>query len=202
MFAQRAAPADLQTLLNRGRYPEMAATANEAVRPVFDRWGQGIGAFGPPAPEPVDVPALAMAIEAACGVRVADVILLPDDGALPKVQAMGRSGALAPKHRLGDVLRRRFGTVAAGLADDVRKGLYGHLGRELKLDDQETAYAKGLEYAVRMSRRDVLYHYLCAAIAGDDRPMRALDGLVRLLRTVVPLAVVDEHAGFWLAHRP
>lgn len=203
MYAQRVVPTDLQSLLNRGRYPEMTASAHEVVKPIFDGWkAAGIAAFGPETPEPVSVPELAAALEQACGVRVADVILLPDDAALPRVKAMGRQGALSPKRRLGEILYRRHGSAFASLADDVRRGLHVHLGRLLKLDDEEAAYAKGLAYAVRMCRRDGLYHYLCAAIAGDERRMRALEGLVRCMRNAVPLAMVEESAGFWLAHRP
>ncbi|HSD12829.1 MAG TPA: hypothetical protein VLC10_04685 [Patescibacteria group bacterium] len=203
MYAQRAVSTDLQSLLNRGRYPEMTAAAHDVVKPIFEGWrASGISAFGPEAPEPVSIPELASALEQACGRPVADVILLPDDGALPRVRAMGRQGALSPKRRLGEILQRRFGAASAALADDVRRGLHAYLGTMLKLDDQETAFAKGLEFAVRMSRRDGLYHYLCAAIAGDDRRMRALEGLVRCLRTAVPLAMIEETAGFWLAHRP
>lgn len=203
MYARTVVPNDLQSLLDRGRHPEMTASAREVVDPVLAGWkASGFDGFGPEAPEPVDIPELTAALEKACGRPVADVILLPDDGVLPRVRAMGRQGALSPKRRLGEILHRRHGAASAALADDVRRGLHGYLGRMLKLDDEETAYAKGLEYAVRMSRRDGLYHYLCAAIAGDDRRMRALEGLARCLRSAVPLAMIEETAGFWLAHRP
>ncbi len=138
MYAERAVPTDLQSFLNRGRYPEMTANANEVVRPIFDGWkAAGIAAFGPEAPEPVSIPELASVLEQACGRPVADVILLPDDGALPRVRAMCRQGALSPKRRLGQILRRRFGAASVSLADDIRRGLHEHLGRMLKLDDQD-----------------------------------------------------------------
>lgn len=194
---------DLGAILRRGRCPDLTERARVFVAPILHGTGDRGVALGADAAPSAPVPGakLAAAIAEATGKAVGDVIVLPDDASLPSVKKMAGQGVLAPKLRLGELLHRQHGKALTALAEDIRRGLRENLSRLYSLHDQAAAFTQGFEYAVRVSRRDALFYFLSAAIIGDERRCRALAGIVACMRMAVPLAIVNERAGIWLAHR-
>ena len=199
--SQQQSP-DLASILRRGRCPVLNERARLFVAPVLDRLQSrsvDVGAAEPLAPIPVGQ--VAAAIAEATGRSVSAVVIIPDDAGLPHIKKIAEQGLLAPKLRLGEILHRLHGKVVQALAEDVRRGLRENLSRLFSLHDQTAAYTEGFEYATRVSRRDAFYYFLCAAVTGDERRCRSLSELIRCMTRAVPLAIVNERAGIWLAHR-
>lgn len=195
MYAMKMDVPDLDRMLQKGLYPELVKRAMVFARPILAEAETAQFRVESPEGSPtIDVRAFAKAISDATMVHVGEVVVMPDDASFPGIQ-------IAPKQRLGELLRRMYGGTVRGLSDDVRRGLNDHLNRILKIGDEKAAMTDGFDYAVRVSRRDILFNFIGLAVLGDECRLRRLAGLVQWLRRVTPLAVVDLARGMWLAHR-
>ena len=201
MYSMRHDDPELPAIMQRATCPELAERAMKVVQPVLSdaegsrfRHDDGVA-------QPLDLNSFAAAIAAATGMTVNEIIVLPDDGKLPTVQKMAQSGQLAPRHRLSDLLHRLYSAPLRSLAPDIKDGLRRRLGRVFRLDDEQAAMSKGLDFAVRLARRDALYNFLALVVAGDEVRAKKLSGLAAWSRLAVPLAIVDPQRGYWLTHR-
>lgn len=202
MYAMRSAEPDFDGVLRRGLYPELVERAMKFARPVLaEAENTSFRNDGPEGARAIDMTKVIPSLVEAIGASVVEIILIPDDLTAPGVKRMAEGGQLTPKRRLNDILNRLYGSAVRSLSEEVRRGLANHLNRVFGIHDEKIALANGFNYAVRVCRRDIMNHFIGLAIVGDETRVRKLSGLVSWSQWLVPLAVVNEQTGFWVAHR-
>jgi hypothetical protein len=192
----------LEVLMRFGTDPQLAQRASTWAQPIVAASGMPrfVSVEGEePAPEPVQfsIPDFIAQLTNATGRQVRDIILMPDDGQNAIIQAKIMNGELSPKKRVGLVLGELYDRQAQTLSRGLRQQLRDSLNRVFHRRETNN----GFEFAMAAARTDILYHFFCAAIMGDESRTKRLSGLVRCLHAAIPLAVVDVQKGIWLVHR-
>ena len=132
------------------------------------------------------------------GTARGDLVVLPDDGHLPAVQA-----AIAGQGRaFFRLLMRRFGPVRrAAIRPELVERLRfqvtaGLLAGGLELEDVSDPAA-----LAKITRHMLAFCLLYAGLADDQSALARLERFARLARYAIPILLHDRPARLWIAYR-